>query len=386
MKRFFILLIFLLSLLSIITNGELNVGVQIANAQSMGSEITYYPCENYSTGNYYFSTEPCGYELPEVCVGACKYCHQQMSCDNLRYHTCPYMPQYNNGSPYPPAYDNGSNNGYNNGYNNGSNNGYNNNDNNGSKGGGGRKTTPKQEPFCKNITQSDIDKDLSKDPKLILQNGSTCSAASAQKCLAELDGKLYQKIVQDLYNKGVFKLDNIELSLPDNMRNYTLSDYSDNTYYKTDDKPGYVHVVDLILQAAFANAMNHHLPYDPTWDKTGIFSSIVGPVTGFQTPVDLVYLLNNLNIGEVTSTSSVNFMDLMSIDYTKYFVIALCTFNKTPGDYNLKGIYPHYAQILGPSRISPQDLEYWSWGDVHTTKKDLTGNFFYLIKIKRSKL
>lgn len=104
MKKVLLLSLFLLNLLSIITNNS--IGSLQIKAQSMGSEVTYYPCKEWDTQkmdyDWHFSTSPCDNNLPGACVTVCKYCHNSMSCDNAAYHSCPGM--YNQDQPQYPYY------------------------------------------------------------------------------------------------------------------------------------------------------------------------------------------------------------------------------------------------------------------------------------------
>lgn len=90
MKKILLLSIFLLNLLSIVTNGH--VGIQQIKAQIMGSEVTLYPCNegfDPTTGEEYwhFSTSPCNNYLDGTCVSVCRTCGMQGDCESMKYHS-----------------------------------------------------------------------------------------------------------------------------------------------------------------------------------------------------------------------------------------------------------------------------------------------------------
>jgi len=199
-----------------ITGGNINIGIQTASAQSMGSEIIYYPCEDYSTGQYHLSTTPCNYTLPEVtvCQSKCEYCQQWMSCESKTYHTCPYMPQYNNyESQYPysasqPYYPNNVGGG-------------------GGGGGGGTSSAGGSSSSSSSSTESGRDsrdyglgvaqpyqcideeiyeKDLNDllNQKIFINQGNagTCGAAVLEKFLMQCYPELFNSVAKDLYQSG----------------------------------------------------------------------------------------------------------------------------------------------------------------------------------------
>lgn len=374
----------MLSLLSMITNGKLNIGVQIADAQSMGSEITFYPCQN-SSGQYYYSTTPCDNWLDEVNVCACKYCLQQMSCDLIPFHTCYAKSQYNNGSPYPPTYDNGSNNGSNNSSNNSSNSG---GPSSGSGNGGDSGPTKDDgmrhgrsfdnydnelaESFGHNIHSPAYKTDMQKtleDPSRIVQNNSTCSAAVLEKCLAELRPDLFKTIATDLYYLG--KSNSGKLEEPNCMWDYRSDYLLSHTPYNNGG-----HVVDLLIQTALINTMNANKNiYDPTKDQ-GNFSD-----WGWQTPSAVSSMLSSL-FGSQNITTQIypSFDYVNQIDFAHNFVIVLCNPNPNEKDQNLNGniTNQHYAEL---THISGKVASYWSWQNQNTS--DDTNRFEYIYIIKK---
>ena len=208
-----------------------------------------------------------------------------------------------------------------------------------------------------------------KSPEGIIQNGSTCSAAVIEKCLAELDPKLFKEMATSLYNTGKCSVG--DLKLPSFWRNYSYNDFMKKTDYGD-------HVVDLIMQTAILNKMNSLLPYDPTNDK----GQDLGKIEGFQDPLSVRDMIKSFNIGNVISIKSPAIYDLQRIDYNNNFVIALGYSNKDPADYNLHGglFEMHYAEILG---INNNVISYWSWGGRHSSNIKETDDFQYLIIIER---
>ena len=88
MKKIILLSIFLLNLLTLVSN--IDMGNQML-AQNMGSEVTLYPCKTFdpTTGNdeWHFSTSPCDNELGGTCVSVCRTCGMQGDCESMKYHS-----------------------------------------------------------------------------------------------------------------------------------------------------------------------------------------------------------------------------------------------------------------------------------------------------------
>ena len=378
MKKILLVFVFLLNLLPIVTNNHIMMGLQGAKAQSMGSEnVTYYQCEN-DNGDMYFSMTPCPEsQLPDVCITACKYCHNSMDCDILIFHHCNQMPKEEDKSEWEVTPDNPKDNPSTGGGGGGSSN------NNGSsssqekdwdKRPDWKYYDPETCDCCNhNIPRTAFTNDLAKATVNITQNNSTCSAACIEKCLAELKPEVFKKLAWDLYKQGESEIGG--LKLPSCFRDYTTSELS-----KTDFGG---HYADMLIQSALINKMNFILSYDPVKDTkdSDFFDKKIGQIEGMQLSDKLYDMLKSLGFEDVTFHVINQTLDeLHNIDFTNYFVIALCSCNDN--DYNLNGNiwHMHYAQILG---IDDSAISYWSWQAEHSSLKEKTDNFVNYIKIKK---
>ncbi len=84
MKRYILLLIFLLNLLPVIKDGSIELGLT-ASAQRMGNESGgYYDCHDDEIGDY-LSPYPCDWEL---CIKACPHCDESFPCEEWGWHEC----------------------------------------------------------------------------------------------------------------------------------------------------------------------------------------------------------------------------------------------------------------------------------------------------------
>lgn len=363
-----------------------SIGSLQMKAQSMGSEVTYYPCKEWDTQkmdyDWHFSTSPCDNNLPEACVTVCKYCHNSMSCENAAYHTCPgmyqdehgYEPQYPQYPPQPTTPTNGGT-----------------PTAGGVTGSGDAKVDPSSVPddgkrhgrsfdnydpqlsksYGRNIYDSDFEKDLQRiqiNPTTIRQNNSTCSAAVIEKVLAELSPKTLTKLAYDLYTRGESPIGNAKL--PECMAEYRANYLVSHTAFTKTHQ-----VVDLLVQTGLTNAMNgNNDNYDPTNDDGGLFSH------GWQWPTAVENMLKKILPGRVTSQASPSFEDVSKINLNNYFVIFLCTPNPDEKNPNLDGsiLNQHYAQLMA---LDQDKITYWSWGDTHNSYK--TDRFEYMILINK---
>ncbi len=383
MKKVLLLSIFLLNLLSIITNNS--IGSLQIKAQSMGSEVTYYPCKEWDTQkmdyDWHFSTSPCDNNLPGVCVTVCKYCHNSMSCENAAYHTCPgmyqdehgYEPQYPQYPPQPTTPTNGGTPTI-----------------GGVTGCGGVTVDPNPDDgkrhgsrssdnydpklsksYGHNIYDSDFTKDILRiqmNASTITQNNSTCSAAVIEKALAELSPDRLKKLAFDLYMNGESTIGNT--ILPECMADYKANYLVSHTAFNKNHQ-----VVDLLVQTGLTNAMNgNNDKYDPADDDGGLFSH------GWQGPTTVENMLKKLFPGRVSSQALPSVEDVSKINLKNYFVIFLCRPNPNEKIFDLDGniLNQHYAQLID---FDKDKTTYWSWGDKHESYK--TNRFEYIILINK---
>ncbi len=382
MKKIFLVFIFLLNLLPILTNEHIMMGLQRIKAQSMGSEnVTYYQCEKYN-GDMYFSTTPCpASEYPEVCITACKYCQNSMSCDSYKFHHCHNMPSEESKSEWETTPPNTSS-------------------NNPSYGGGGGGSSSSGsssssqdkewdkrpdwnhynpeycDSYTYNIPRTQFTADLAKATENIVQNNSTCSAACIEKCIAELNPSIYNKIAWDLYTQGKSQIGSLKLPK-------CFADYSAEELSATGFGQNYA---DMLIQSALINTMNYVLSYDPVKDndKSSFFDKMIGNAEGLQMTSSISNMLKSVGFQNVDVLKSPSISDLQEIDFTKNFVIVLCYYNDDDDDDNLNGdiLHMHYAQLLGIDKEN-NAINYWSWHAKRTSSIDKTDNFKYIIKIKR---
>lgn len=362
-------------------------------AQNMGSEVTVYPCKTFNptTGNddWHFSTSPCNNELPGVCVTACRYCKNSMPCDNYSWHSCPgkYNAEHSGSDNYPsyPTYPPSTG-----GQGSGSTSG----------GGGGGSSYIDNRPekplpqrnyddydpdlrgsFGHNISSVDFQRDLKRLQASsigIVQNPSTCSAASIEKILLDLNPSQFKQLASELYHCGESSIG--DLKCPDCMKGYRSYQLVPNTSYY--DKENGSHVVDLLIQSALVNSMNTVFKYDPVKDSGSIYDM------GWQTPSAVEGMLKKLFGEQNVTATSVPYAEYMSsIDYDKNYVIVLCNYSKSSNNYNLDG--PswclHYA-VLNSFESIGNDYhgsiaKYWSWGENHVSTKN--NQFLYVFVIKK---
>lgn len=395
MRRILLLGVILLNLLPMITDGFISTDALRASAQTYGNESFYecddelgmfvspIPCEGVVV--YGHKCEKCGdcFETEDEldlhilschAVYECQYCYQRFyvseyddenrqARDNHE-ETCPS--KLNDGGK-PGNSEQGGNSTDGSGGTGGA------SGSGGMSGGGGYSSCQDDNNlntiYCTNIPKEEFDKDLWKESDQIKQNGSTCSAAVIEKCLADLNPALFRRMALNLYLKGEYPEYN--LSLSSDLNTYSYSDLVNRTNYGTN-------FVDLIMQDAFENKMNL-MPYSPIYD----FDQTIGKISGFQYPWRVKSMLELLDVGEVSVIVYPSFNDLKNINYDNNFVIALCRISSEDSDYDLHGsVYNlHYAQIIG---IDDFKILYWSWGknDLESAK-DNTDRFLYLLTIKR---
>lgn len=360
-------------------------------AQNMGSEVTVYPCKTFNptTGNddWHFSTSPCNNELPGVCVTACRYCKNSMPCDNYSWHSCPgkYNAEHSGNDNYPsyPTYPPSTG-----GQGSGSTSG---------GGGGGssyidnRPEEPKsqrpsydfynpelRESFGHNIGltafHNSLDR-LLKSSLGIVQNPSTCSAASIEKAILDINPKLFEQLATELYHSGKSEIG--DLKCPDCMWKYRSDSFLKTEYYKDGS-----HAVDLLIQSALANSMNTVYEYDPVRDKGNLTDM------GWQTPSAVEGMLKKLFGEQNVTATPVPYAEYMSsIDYEKNYVIVLCNPNRSYDNPNLDGPATslHYA-VLNSFEGTGNDYRgytarYWSWHKNNVSTQN--NQFLYVFVIKK---
>lgn len=347
MKKIFLVFIFLLNLLPILTNEHIMMGLQRIKAQSMGSEnVTYYQCEKYN-GDMYFSTTPCpASEYPEVCITACKYCQNSMSCDSYRFHHCHNMPSEESKSEWETTPPNTSS-------------------NNPSYGGGGcgsstnnndlkRDTLPQRNSddydfghprpprrsITKDVFLDDLDKTISYPGSINQGSEGTCGAAVIEKLLAELFPIEFDRAAMSLYNYAYY--DPWKLLL----RSFSATEQDCKDMKKS--------TVDLIFQTAITQNNNYiYDNYDPIKNKSdNVTSTIYWRISDFLT--------NNIGLNvETLSYPSYEELHTALKDENTQFVIA---FVKIDDNNNFESSITgnHYVQILNAD--VENRIKYWSWG------------------------
>ena len=335
MRKIVLILFCLFNILSIVTDGELNIGEQTVLAQRMYSE----PIDGGSlwevdvTGDASTGRDD-GFKDPGDNFG---------DGDDL------FAGGENNGNS-----DSGSE------------------DNSGSDldpmpddpGPGNSSSNKPSTPYCKEIRKEDIERGLKKPSDKIMQNGSTCSAAVIQKLLAETDPQLYRQIVMSLYRTGEYKPLGLKLS---------------DCYQSL--KPSEVEQlkdpVDLIMQCAIINKMNDHMHYDSTLDNG---NNIIGNLAGFQWPGDVEeFILETLSYNTVDN-DDINQGLIRYLDYSDFFVIALVNYSSDRNNYDFEGNKFHYAQI---TRATDDYIYYWSWGGTNMASMKSWTGIHYVILVKK---
>lgn len=341
------------------------MGLQGIKAQSMGSEnITYYQCEN-DYGDSYFSTSPCpASEFPEVCITACSYCHNSMSCESLRFHHCHNMPSGNDYSDWgtPPSNPSTNNSSVSTGGGGGSSNGNttNQNDNlpkrNSDDYDFGHPRPPRRS-ISKTQFLDDLDKTIS-DPSSINQGvDGTCGAAVIEKLLAELFPIEFDKAAMNLYNTAMYQPWGLIL------QSFSATDQDCNDKGKS--------TVDMIFQTAITQANNYwYNDYDPMKESNNNTTST------WYWKIES-FLQDNIGL-KVETLTRPTYFDIQSAlnDGQTQFVIAFV--NVDDNKNFTKGLFGnHYVQILG---VTQGQINYWSWGQNNQSN---SSEIYKLYKIKK---
>lgn len=225
--------------------------------------------------------------------------------------------------------------------------------------------------FCKGISQTEILQAIWKPSTKIKQTGSTCSAATLQKLLADTNPVLYRKIVMSLYNSGKYEPWGLELSECYQKLKMTDVKHSNNPNEKFDP-------VDLIMQGAFINRMNAKLHYDPTLDD----GNLIGDLVGVQFDWRLEWMIKNVMEYPLVIKDTPSFDDLCKQNYKDNFIIGLVYYNDDNYDFQGDSFHQHYAQIIGTSTSS---IQYWSWASNHSANKKSASGVKKIFIISRKK-
>ncbi len=351
MKRIFIFIVFALNLLSMIT--DYNEGT--IKAQTLANEYGY-ECEE-ENGFTYISPIPC--EAVEICRTQCLLCGDFMNCEDEWKHYC-YTPDESDGKDTDDNEDNNDDYGL----------------------GGGGNTRKDGEPcwhgestwdkikreievekskntpsYFHNITRTSFYNalwDMINHPSKIKQgNLGTCGAAVLCKLLVETHPYTFYSAAKSVFENGQYA--NWNLSLPEDMKNCTSADL--NTWE--------ISSAEAIMETAIINANNYLSDYSPFNDDGKKLASATWP--------QFLYEFTKEHITENVSTATLpGEQTLEHLNYDDFIIASVHNENNKIST----GIPNHYVQLKG---YNGTELNYWTWGETHTSYKKAEGIYWILI-------
>lgn len=366
MKKILLVFVFLLNLLPIVTNNHIMMGLQGARAQSMGSEnVTYYQCEK-DNGDMYFSMTPCPEsQLPDVCITACKYCHNSMDCDVLIFHHCNQMPKEEDKSEWEvtPDKPNASPSTGGGGGGSSSNNGSSSSKNNGQQERDSRdydlngdapwpsKTISRQQFY------DDLDKTIANPSSIRQGEDGTCGAAVIEKILAELFPIEFDKAANSLYAHGYYDPWKLQL------RAFSATDSICRAKNKS--------TVDMIFQTVITQENNCFNKKADSANGSG-----AGEMSTSFTAMSS-FLRDNIGL-RVSMQFAPDLADIRkALDNKNISFVVAFVYADEENNFTSKVSGNHFVQILDTTNEG--GLNYWSWGS--NKNKSNSSDVFVLYKI-----